>query len=257
MDFYKHLLWVSAVVLVVSFLRKDALPDPSQASREVLRMPVQAAVEKPPLTVRKGGATYVIRPLFTYDIAGMVVSFHHSASFDDFYHDQWKDYLNGVDVALIYDANVRSGIYRKYTFKSGSWTAFFQPRAGTSRADWAAFDNTCFSNNHLVTIDDRNTRAAMSFKVGDQVRIRGYLANYGSPDYPDARHTSTVRTDTGCEVILVEDITILKRANTGWRLMFGLSLAACVLALLGGLFAWYRDFNQRLETLKKEEAERV
>jgi hypothetical protein len=252
MLFFRNILLLSVVVMAVGFFQKDRLPGPSEIQRELLREPVHVAAEKASISVRKGAVDYVIRPLYSYDIAGLVVSYHHSASFDDYYHKEWQDALNSKDIALVYGKNLKNGIYRDFDYKSGSWTAYYQSKPGTSAKRWSDFDPTCFSNNHLVALDPRVGRTMMSIRTGDQIRINGYLVNYGTPEYPDSRRTSAVRTDTGCEVILIEKVDIVRRANSVWRFLFGASAVAALFSFAGLIFFWYRNFCQRLEALKKE-----
>ena len=71
---------------------------------------------------------------------------------------------------------------------------------------------------------------------GDEVRIKGVLANYQNTATGFDRGTSISRTDTGngaCETIYVTDFEIAKEANRGWRALYRLSGAASVVAVLG------------------------
>ena len=253
MNLFKHLLWASAAVLVLSFIQKDKLPDPSEICNELYREPVQIAVEKIPITVEKGPMKYIIQPLYSYDIYGMVVSFHHSASFDDYYHEQWKDIVNVKDICVVWGENIKSDIYQKMTFKSGSWTCYADFKPNISYAEHNKFKNECLSNNHLIPANKDVSKIIMAFRTGDQIHIQGYLVNYRESSWTGERSTSTCRTDNGCEVIWVQEAKILKRANGSWHFLFNLSIMGCLIALGGWIFAWYQNTNQRLQALKKEE----
>ena len=76
-----------------------------------------------------------------------------------------------------------------------------------------------FSNNHLITEDASLRKRLKKMEVGDQIRIKGYLAEYF---WPPAYHrgTSLTRNDTGgtaCETIYVTEVQMLKSENTTWR----------------------------------------
>ena len=248
MNFFKYLFWASAAVLVLSFTQKDKLPDRSEIRHELYREPIQLAVEKSPLTIRKDGRTYTIRPLYSYDIYGMVVSYHHSASFDDYYHEQWKDVINTKDICVIWGENIKSAVYQKMTFESGSWTCCVTFRPNLSPAEWSKYRNECFSNNHLIPADEGVGKVIMALRRGDQIHIKGYLVNYREASWHGERTTSITRTDTGngaCEVIWVQEAKILQRANTGWHFLFNLSIISSLIALGGLIFTWYRDFNTK------------
>ena len=80
-----------------------------------------------------------------------------------------------------------------------------------------------------------------SVRVGDQIRFRGYLAEYehNHNGQPFHRGTSIVRTDTGnsaCETVYVQDVEITRRGNGPWR-----ALVWTAWLLLGiGCIAWFR-----------------
>ncbi|MBP3205774.1 MAG: hypothetical protein J6M66_10185 [Lachnospiraceae bacterium] len=68
------------------------------------------------------------------------------------------------------------------------------------------------SNNHLIPADDTVKKQIKRIKVGDHVRLKGYLVNLdggkadGSTFY---WHSSTTRSDSGahsCEVIYVTGV---------------------------------------------------
>ena len=60
-----------------------------------------------------------------------------------------------------------------------------------------------------------------SVNNGDQVALKGLLVNYAPSEYPERiRKSSTVRGDEGdgaCEVLYVEEATILQRAHSFWH----------------------------------------
>jgi hypothetical protein len=82
-------------------------------------------------------------------------------------------------------------------------------------------------------------RKIKQVRIGDQVRIRGWLVNY-SNDEGFSRGTSTTRDDTGngaCETIYLQDFDILRPLDNGWRIVFSLALAGVIGSSLLGLVA--------------------
>ena len=64
-------------------------------------------------------------------------------------------------------------------------------------------------------------------RIGDQIRVRGFLASYLS-DGTSRRGTSTTRTDKGngaCETIYVKGFEIVRAATSYWRISMWASLA--------------------------------
>lgn len=232
-----RLIALSLLLVVVSWLKKDALPAPYEIDRRLSAHPVQEPTSKKPFTIKANGEEYRIESLYSYQLCGLIVSYHHSSSFSDYYHSMWKDYINSKDIAVVWGDNARKGIYEKMTFRSGSWTAYFNFKPGTSPQDQARFDGTCFSNNHLIADDARIVRSYMSAGKGDQICLQGYLVNYADARGKNVvRHTSTTRDDMGCEVIYVSDFKVIKKANVFWRFVHRLSffLFGVLLFLLFG-----------------------
>jgi len=92
------------------------------------------------------------------------------------------------------------------------------------------------SNNHLISDDDFIRSRVKDVHVGDQIRVRGYLASYSSEK---GGKTSTTRTDTGngaCETLYVQHFDIIRPATSYWRI----SMWATLIVLAGGLFVHFR-----------------
>ena len=199
----------SLLLAAVAWWMKDALPPAAGLSAGLLEEPAQVTVSRKPIDTRVNGIDYRIQPRYTYDLRGLIVSLHHSDTWWDYAHKEWND----------------------------QWTCSFEAR---SQEAWNAFDMTGASNNHMVTDDPAVARALKELRIGDQVRVRGYLVDYtvfkdGRP--AGTRVSSEVRTDTGngaCEVLYVESLDLLGSANRAWRIAWK---AALWLLLLSAL-AW-------------------
>ena len=231
---FKVMLLAAITLLVISFFQKDKLPIPGFFSQAVLSEPRQTPTQSSPFETKVNDQTYTVTPLFDYELSGVVVTDYESGSLGDIYHHrQWKDFLNVKDLCVVWGQNVKSGVFRKLRYDSGPWTCFFQtPDRKTS----AAFRSDQLSNNHLLTDDIDLHHRIMRAAPGDQVRIKGVLANYQNTAAGFDRGTSISRTDTGngaCETIYVTDFKIMKEANRVWRVIYQLSGVAALVAVLG------------------------
>ena len=228
----KFLLPVAVVVLIVSFFLRNRLPDKSHILEPLLQDPIQTkeGVSEPFEVVRKN-VTYTVTPLFEYELWGMIVSYHHAASFIDVSHRQWNDYLNTKDVCVLWGKNVETGVYERMKFKNRDFTCFYRyPDRETGRL----FAESCLSNNHLLPADTMVEEAVLKARTGDQVHFKGWLVSYGQKGAPYSRGSSTVRTDRGngaCEVVYVTEFEVLREANAAWRVLYKLSLGLAALSL--------------------------
>lgn len=236
--FVKLLLASGVLLLIAALWLRHSLPEPGLLVTELLEEPEQIKVRETPFETRVGGVTYRIEPLFTYELQGLVVSKHDSDTWWDYLHREWNDHLNVVDLCVIWGNNAKSGAYRDIEFSSGQFTCNFQ---ANSAAAFSAFDMAAISNNHLLTDDPLVAKKMRSVRIGDQVRFRGWLAEYSHNHngQPFRRGTSTVRNDTGngaCETIYVKDFEIIRRGGGPWRSMIWVAWA-----LIGiGLVSWFR-----------------
>ncbi|MEL7373956.1 MAG: hypothetical protein AAGJ36_05790, partial [Pseudomonadota bacterium] len=125
------------------------------------------------------------------------------------------------------------------TFWNGIFTCNFSTR---DRAAWNAFDQTEVSNNHIIADDARIRDRVDDVRIGDQIRVRGTLAAYISPN-GSKRGTSTTRTDTGdgaCETIYVDEFEIVARGRNVWRPTMWASLGVMGFGLFGFFSAPHR-----------------
>lgn len=234
----KLLLSGSLILLIVSLWQIDSLPEQQLLQPELLGEPEQAQTRQAPFQTTVKDITYTIRPRYTYDLSGLVVSMHDTRTWWNYIHREWKDNLNVVDLCVVWGNNARTGVYRDVSFWNGQFWCYFKMG---SREVYDAFDQAAYSNNHLITDDPEIARRLRGTRIGDQVRFRGYLAEYShnADGRPFNRGTSTVRTDSGdgaCETVYVEDFEILRPGGGPWRVLAW--VAAFLLA--AGVFAWFR-----------------
>ncbi len=220
---------VSAVVLAVSFWNRNRFPDDIAYVPSILEEPLQKKTRKQPFAVRWNNVSYRVDPKYEYDLTGMVVSFRHHEG-NSRMHRRSNDYLNMLDVCVIWGDNTRNTRLNKISFWNGIFSCRIKTRDSVA---WSRFNMEQLSNNHLLSADDRIRDKVRNIKVGDQIRFTGYLSAYRSPGIPE-RGTSTTRTDEGdgaCETVFVESFDILRPVRSPWRMAMWASLATLLLGL--------------------------
>ena len=228
------LITASFILLLVSFWNRNDLPGNVDYVPEIANEPVQKRTSKDPFDVSFEGVRYHVAPEFEYDIVGMIVSYRHHDD-NSRMHRLANDHLNMLDVCVVWGDNTSGAQLQKIDFWNGIFTCNFQTK---DQAAWDSFDVNQISNNHLISDDEFIRDQVQKIRIGDQIRVKGYLASYGDPNI-GLRGTSTTRTDTGdgaCETIYVEGFRILRAATSYWRL----SMYASLFVLLAGLFLHFR-----------------
>ncbi|MDJ0738275.1 MAG: hypothetical protein QNJ91_01080 [Gammaproteobacteria bacterium] len=228
----KWLFIASLLGLVAGWWQRDALPEPEFFDSRIVEAPRQTKTRTAEFAVAAGDQRYRIKPLYDYELDGMVVSMSHAHSFTDIYHAEWQDFLNLKDICVIWGDNVRSAVYRDMDFDNTTWTCWASwPNAAVGRR----FREDALSNNHLLADRPEVQQAILAARPGDQVRLRGHLAEYRNPANGFVRGTSISRHDRGngaCETVYVERFEIVRAANRGWRRLFAVSTWLAPLSLL-------------------------
>lgn len=212
----------SLALLAASLWFSESLPKAEVIEASLLSEPEQRPLSLPPFTTEVGGVEYSVQPRFSYDLHGVVVSRHDSAAWWDYIHKEWNDNLNVVDLCVVWGENVQQDAYRSMSYSHDQWTCWFS--TGSSEV-FSAFDSTAISNNHMITDSPQIASVLRSVRIGDQIHVRGYLADYAIHQdgaSPFRRVSSSVRNDTGngaCEVVYVEEFSILKPGGGAWRAM--------------------------------------
>jgi len=228
----RWIFFVSAVLTLIAFLQRDRLPPSEEVLSDLLREPVQSDTLMEPFVRTRGGVAYTITPVADYEISGLVVSYRNVGTWMDYYKERWRDELNIKDVGLVWGENIKKGGYRRAAWTNTAWVLNWNAK---SREDHNNIIYEKLSNNHLLSDDDELSRLILKVRPGDQVYIKGYLAQYahdlGGPFF---RGTSVTRTDVGngaCETIFVKQFKILKGGNPGWRSLFWKSLFVMLASL--------------------------
>lgn len=224
------LIAVTFLGLLASFWNRNSLPGNIDYVPELDSEPVQKATRKMPFEARYQDVNYEVAPEFDYELYGVVVSYRHHDG-DSRMHMRSNDHLNMLDVCVIWGDNTDNPWLDKIDFWNGIFTCNVKTR---DQAAWDAFDMYKLSNNHLISDDDFIRDQVKDIRIGDQIKVSGYLSSYGS-EGGGKRGTSTTRLDTGdgaCETIYVERFQIVKAATSYWRISMWSFLALFCLNLL-------------------------
>lgn len=224
------LMLVSLIMLVVSFWNRNQFTEPMRLLEDIHQEPMQTPIQQAPFDVTVNERTYRIEPLFDYELFGMVVSYQHHDG-DSMLHAAWNDHLNMLDLCVVWDQSATTPYLNNLDFWNGQFTCFVETR---DQQAWDSFNMNQLSNNHLISADPFIRDQVSKVRIGDQVRIRGWLSRYQYPD-GGVRGTSTTRTDSGngaCETIYVNDFQIVSSMKNGWRTLVWLSLALLITTLV-------------------------
>lgn len=211
----KYLTIISFIVTIVAFWNRNDLSGDIQFSPKLQAEPIQIPNKREPFPVTVNNNRYTIKPLYDYELYGLVVSYqHHDGDYG--LHRLWKDHLNIADICVVWQETAFSEHLHKLDFWNGQFTCNVSTR---DQAAWESFRMHQLSNNHLIT-DDAYLREKISdVSIGDQIMIKGWLASYNGEN-GGGRGTSTTRSDTGngaCETIYVTEFEVVSHYTNIWR----------------------------------------
>ncbi len=247
--------WMGRLVLVALSLnfiwffwwRMMPLPDPEVLEPEIEIAPIQKELEE--------GSTldfeftwqdkkFWVKPLYTYDLSGLVVSRNTYGSIVD--PTNTGSQGRARDLCTVWGSNATSGVYQMMKFYSQNYTCW---------GDWGRkgaevrklFQSEELGNNHLITDNDLLRRRINSVDRGDQIRLSGYLVEYGRWDGSGKKYTirrsSLTRTDGGngaCETIFVTDFEIIKKNHPFINTLMWLSRKGFWSLIILKIFSFFR-----------------
>lgn len=234
------LFFGSVILLAASWSNHDDFDPDMWIHPAVADEPLQNPVDKQEFTTRANEVDYVVRPKYRYELTGLVVSFKRFSQ-DYGLHKRWNDFINVADICVVWGSNASNLDLNEFSFSNGEFTCMIRTR---NREQAERFNPDQLSNNHLITDSESIRERIDELEVGDQIRIEGWLAEYGEPGGP-FRKTSTTRTDTGdgaCETVYVADMEILGSMSTVWRRLFWLALAGLVVSVV----MWFSTPHHKL-----------
>ena len=234
---------IGLVLLGVGVYQRQLMPDYQTVLPSSLKEPLQTNTSKSPFKVTVKGVEYTIKPVADYEITGVIVSRHDTSAFWDYIHTETNDHINIADLCIVWGQNLTSNNYKQLSYSNGQFTCNVSAK---SEVVWSTFDQNALSNNHLLTDEVSIAKRVRKFKVGDQVRVKGYLAIYTHNSGMNfERGSSLVRTDTGngaCETIFVSQAELLQPISplpawlrtAGWVLLALSTLAWFLFTGYGG-----------------------
>ncbi len=241
----KYLFPGLLVLLVITFFTRNSVRGAGRIDPAVLKPPLQESlVDQELIEFAKDGYEYELTPLFSYSINGLLVSKMNYRLFSLHKYDN----LFPLDICLIWGGNVEKKIHKNKRVK-------FSQDCRWCWVKWRGnvdFNFSEIANSHLLIKDKRLERKIKKLVAGDQVNIKGKLVNVkaqlvGKADKWEPQtfswNSSTNRTDQGagaCEVIYVEDVQVLKRANLLSRYLFSLSFYGLVVLIVLNLIRFSR-----------------
>ena len=232
------IFYTALVLFVTSCWQRNDFPEAMPLTDGVDRAPLQTAVSADPFTVTNNDVEYRIKPRYQYDLRGVVVSYaHHDGNYS--LHRLWNDHINVTDVCVVWGDNAEEIDLNDFKFRNGKFTCNYSTH---EQVAWEQFREDQISNNHLLTENKRLRRKIDNIRIGDQVRIRGWLAAY-SNNKGFERGTSTTRDDTGngaCETVYVKDFQVLQSMSNRWRTLMNISAISLVFSGMFWLVAVMR-----------------
>lgn len=214
----KFLFYSLLLIFAITFFTRNNYRKVNEISPAVLKEPIQAELDsKDIIRFIKDDYEYELTPLYDYELNGLIV---HKMDYT-WFSIYKRDSVFPMDLCVIWGNNVKSKVYQNKSLKFSQDFRF-------CLYHWHGkidFNSNQLSNNHLVISDKDLEKKISSLSTGDQVKIKGQLVNVnainvGKPGKYDPEkfswNSSIKRTDSGggaCEVIYVQNIEILKKAN--------------------------------------------
>lgn len=232
------LLAAALLCTVAGWWRKGELPDARDIQSELRHAPQQQSTERAPFDFLYRGERYTVEPLADYEMAGLIVSHNNPQGWGDIYHDASS--VDFRDLCVIWGPNVADNNFHNFEYWSESWTCNIR----TARQEvYEQFDPRALSNNHLLTNDAQVEAVIQSARIGDQIWLKGMLVSYYLTGMkPMARTSSLTRNDTGngaCEVLFVEEASILKRGPSFGHLLYRSGLLALLVGIVAKLICLF------------------
>lgn len=221
----RHLLTLTLLLCIVGYVtgwsKTRDLPPESDLVPELFTEPLQRATAIAPFTFDYRNVEYAVSPQASYDISGLVVSHNDILSWWDIYHDE--NSVDIKDICLIWGQNADEDIYQNMKFWNESVSCHAQ---GSILPHGKRFYGPALSNNHLLSADPEVREKIRAVRVGDQIRMRGYLVNYNDAKTPQfVRKSSLTRSDSAgfaCEVMYVTELEVLRMAPRTWHDLYEL-----------------------------------
>jgi len=130
---------------IFSYIKSTQLPDKNLIIDPLYLEPVQKEVDiyTKPFEIKKQGFTYIITPLYEYEVFGLSVADYDSENWLDVFYK--KDPLNTKDICLIWGDNIKNGFYKDIEFRQREFVCSWKLKKQN-----VIFSNNKISSNHLL-----------------------------------------------------------------------------------------------------------
>lgn len=223
------LILLSFVVGALACVKRNNLPTRIEFVDAIASAPDQRATAQAPFTASFNDIDYEVVPRYDYELVGLVVSYRHHDG-NSRLHRLSNDHLNALDVCVAWGDTAKTPWLSEIKFWNGIFTCNFSTSDQTA---WAAISPSEISNNHLISNDLAIRKAMSALRIGDQIRIRGQLADYAAPGQ-SPRTSSITRDDSGngaCETIFIRSFERLRSASSIWRWLIWLAIGVGMMAM--------------------------
>ena len=200
-----YLIIAAALIGLVLYLRPNMDPGKQRAVAGI-REPLQTEAHgSEQLTI--GGYDLTFTYLYNYDIEALVIGTHNYSGAGI------GDKLAPKDVALAWGKVAEYNTQIDFHWDQSNRWYYWKVDNVQELAPLGSVNEVGLhsANNHLIATDSATRKAIKRIKVGDHIRLTGYLVNIDG--HSGSRtffwHSSTSRADTGngsCEVIYVKSV---------------------------------------------------
>lgn len=238
------------LLFAFSFFLRNNFRNVDEVAGELLNQPLQYALDDPEeIKFVRDNYEYRLAPLYGYEINGLVVGKMNYRLFSIYKYES----VFPVDLCLIWGSNVAGKVYKDRRVR-------FSQDCRWCWVEWsgeADFNLNEISNNHLLINSRPLEKKIKALLRGDQVSIKGKLVNVearaiGKEPVPEISwHTSISRTDSGsgaCEVIYVEGVEILKKANLIFDILFKAAFSGLASLVLLNMIDFFFPFDPKVNS---------
>ena len=213
------------IIIVSNNISNKYIPDESlyvsyDLSKDLIPAPKQKMISNEKFNVEIRGVNLTVTKLATYDIIGKVeaIKEYNTNMFANVLSlkgENVYDYISPIDLTLSWGQVAK---------KENSGHIYCdQYTTNTYRAVYIRADNDLInkygekelysqvSNNHIITLNKDLRKILTKVKQNDIVRVVGHLVYVQDSNGGNWGPSSTVRTDTGCEIVWADDIVIMPK----------------------------------------------
>ncbi len=205
-----------------NYKRNEDLNVHYDLNKDLIPAPVQTNMKKLSFVEEVRGTKVTISKIAEYDITGKVEALQYYntnaiASLLSFKGNNIYDYLSPLDLTLTWGElalKENSGhITMDQYYMNSQRIVWWKCDNELLKKYDKQFINSHLSNNHLISLNNGIRSELAKVKIGQIVRIKGFLVGLEANDGSHWGPSSISRTDEGngaCEIILIEDFLIMK-----------------------------------------------